>query len=109
VRDDDLIEIVIDRRSLSGSVNLVGARGATLTPGQCAALLHERGPHPDLAVHAALPADTRLWAALQRASGGTWAGCVYDVDRIVATLEAGWRADAAAPPAAPLPSDGRQP
>src|SRR5438876_337580 len=28
-------------------------------------------------------------AALQRASGGTWAGCVYDVDWIVATLEAG--------------------
>ena len=26
---------------------------------------------------------------LQRASGGTWAGCVYDVDRIVRTLEAG--------------------
>ena len=35
------------------------------------------------------PEDTRLWAALQRASGGTWAGCVYDVDRIVAALEAG--------------------
>ena len=32
---------------------------------------------------------TRLWAALQQASGGTWAGCVYDVDRIVAALEAG--------------------
>jgi hypothetical protein len=36
-----------------------------------------------------LPADTRLWAALQRAGGGTWKGCVYDVDRIVAALEAG--------------------
>ena len=40
-------------------------------------------PHPRLAPHALLPADTRLWAALQRASGGTWAGCVYDVDRII--------------------------
>jgi hypothetical protein len=39
-----------------------------------------------------LPADTRLWAALQNASGGTWAGCVYDVDRIIELLEAGKRA-----------------
>jgi xylonate dehydratase len=35
-----------------------------------------------------LPADTRLWAALQ-AVGGTWDGCVYDPDAIIATLEAG--------------------
>ena len=39
-----------------------------------------------------LPDDTRLWAALQNASGGTWAGCVYDVDRIIELLEAGKRA-----------------
>jgi hypothetical protein len=44
--------------------------------------------HPD----DKLPDDTRLWAALQRASGGTWAGCVYDVERIVRLLEAGERA-----------------
>jgi hypothetical protein len=36
-----------------------------------------------------LPDDTRLWAALQQASGGTWGGCVYDVDRIIAILDAG--------------------
>jgi putative YjhG/YagF family dehydratase len=89
VRDDDLIEIVIDRGTLTGSVNLVGAAGQALDAEACAALLEQRSPHPALAPHAALPADTRLWAALQRASGGTWAGCVYDVDRIVATLEAG--------------------
>jgi dihydroxyacid dehydratase/phosphogluconate dehydratase len=89
VRDDDLIEIVIDRAALRGSVNLIGTGGAALPPERCAALLAERAPHPDLAVHPALPADTRLWAALQRASGGTWAGCVYDVDRIVEVLEAG--------------------
>ena len=53
------------------------------------ALLRSRGPHPALAPHPALPDDTRLWAALQRASGGPWAGCVYDVDRIVAALAAG--------------------
>jgi hypothetical protein len=33
-----------------------------------------------------------LWAALQHASGGTWAGCVYDVDRIVAVIDAGLEA-----------------
>ncbi len=49
-------------------------------------------PHPDLAPDPGLPADTRLWAALQQASGGTWGGCVYDVDAIIATLEAGRRA-----------------
>src|SRR5206468_11133447 len=89
VRDDDLIEIVIDRNTLTGSVNLVGAAGQSLDAAACAVLLEQRGPHPALAPHAALPADTRLWAALQRASGGTWAGCVYDVDRIAAALEAG--------------------
>ena len=92
VRDDDLIEIVIDRTALTGSVNLVGADGAELPPERCAALLAEREPHPDLTVHPELPDDTRLWAALQRASGGTWAGCVYDADRIVAVLEAGFKA-----------------
>ncbi len=38
------------------------------------------GPHPSL------PADTRLWAALQQASGGIWGGCVYDVDAVIAAL-----------------------
>jgi len=89
VQDDDLIEIVIDRRTLTGSVELVGAAGEPLAAAACAELLAQRSPHPGLAPHPALPADTRLWAALQQASGGTWAGCVYDVDRIVATLEAG--------------------
>jgi hypothetical protein len=39
-----------------------------------------------------LPDDTRLWAALQQVGGGTWGGCVYDVDSIVETLEAGRKA-----------------
>jgi len=89
VRDDDLIEIVIDRHTLTGSVDLVGAAGQPLDAAACATLLAQREAHPALAPHPALPADTRLWAALQWASGGTWAGCVYDVDRIVAALEAG--------------------
>ena len=87
VRDNDLIEIVIDRNTLTGTVDLVGEQGVPLDPEACRALLHSRPPHPGLAPHDRLPADTRLWAALQRASGGTWAGCVYDVDRIVAALD----------------------
>jgi putative YjhG/YagF family dehydratase len=89
VRDDDEISIVIDRRTLSGSVNLVGTGGRELSAAEAEALLAQRERHPGLTPHEQLPADTRLWAALQRASGGTWGGCVYDVDRIVAALEAG--------------------
>jgi dihydroxyacid dehydratase/phosphogluconate dehydratase len=88
VRDGDLIEIVIDRNTLSATVNLVGADGAPFDGDACDALLRSRLPHPGLAPHAKLPDDTRLWAALQRVSGGTWAGCVYDVDRILAALDA---------------------
>jgi hypothetical protein len=39
-----------------------------------------------------LPDDTRLWAALQAVSGGAWGGAVYDVERIIATLDAGEKA-----------------
>ena len=49
----------------------------------------------DLAPHAALPDDTRLWARLQDVSGGTWGGGVYDPDRIAETLRAGQAALAA--------------
>ncbi|MGD9905799.1 MAG: YjhG/YagF family D-xylonate dehydratase [Vicinamibacterales bacterium] len=95
VRDGDLIDIVIDRQALTGRIDLVGADEVELDAEACAALLDGRPAHPGLAPHARLPADSRLWAALQRASGGTWGGCVYDVERIVAALERG----AAGPPA----------
>ena len=91
VRDDDLIEIVIDRNTLTGTVNLVGTEGVELEAEACDTLLRSRPAHPGLAPHERLPDDSRLWAALQRASGGTWAGCVYDVDRIIAALDAGRR------------------
>ena len=48
-----------------------------------------RPPHPDLSPDPELPEDTRLWAALQAVGGGTWGGCVYDPDAIIATLQAG--------------------
>ena len=101
LRDGDLVEIVIDRRELTGRIDLVGSDGQMLEPAEAEALLRSREPHPGLAPHPRLPADTRLWAALQRASGGTWAGCVYDVDRIVAVIDAGMRALETERPVAP--------
>ena len=87
--DGDVIEIVIDRRQGTGRLDLVGLADRDLGPGEAERLLAGRPSHPGLAPHPQLPADTRLWAALQQASGGTWAGCVYDVDRIVTVLDAG--------------------
>ncbi len=89
LRDGDLIEIEINRVTLSGTVNLVGTGDGALSPDAAAELLKQREPHPALAPHPDLPADTRLWAALQAASGGVWAGCVYDVDKITEVLQAG--------------------
>ncbi len=89
VLDGDLIEIVIDRGRLTGSVDLVGEVNETFTSEEGARLLAMRAPRHDLRPHPALPGDTRLWAALVQASGGVWGGCVYDVDRIVAALEPG--------------------
>jgi putative YjhG/YagF family dehydratase len=87
VRDGDRIQIVIDRLRLEGSVDLVGEGDTLFGPEEGARVLARRPPRPDLAPDPDLPADTRLWAALQGASGGTWGGCVYDVDAIVARLK----------------------
>ncbi len=84
--DGDLIEIVIDRERLDGSINLIGEGGQEFSPEEGARRLAAREPRRDLAPDALLPDDTRLWAALIQASGGVWAGCVYDVDAIVEKL-----------------------
>jgi len=95
VRDGDLIRIVIDRRELTGRIDLVETVDGVCSPMEIANVLHLRPPHPHLRPHPDLPDDTRLWAALQQASGGVWAGCVYDVDRIVEVINAGIEALAA--------------
>ncbi len=92
LRDGDLIEIAIDRESLSGSVDLVGTADGDLSAEEAQNLIDSRDPHPGLQPHPDLPADTRLWAALQAASGGVWAGSVYDVDKITEALDAGLKA-----------------
>ena len=87
VLDGDLIEILVDRNTLHGSVNLVGTGNQHFGAAQGTVLLDSRAPRPDLACDPDLPDDTRLWAALQNAGGGTWGGCVYDADAVVARLK----------------------
>lgn len=92
VRDGDIVEIIIDRINLHGQLNLIGDGIRNFTPEEGAILLKGRNSHPDLAPDPHLPDDTRLWAALQSASGGVWRGSIYDVDRIIAVIEAGKKA-----------------
>ena len=89
LRDGDLITIEIDCHHLRGRIDLVGCAGEEFGAEEGQRVLAERTLRPDLAPEAELPDDTKLWAALQNVGGGTWGGCVYDVDAIVATLEAG--------------------
>jgi len=86
LRDGDRVQIVIDRKTLHGSVDLVGDSTGLYGVDWGIAELAKRGPRLDLAPDAELPDDTRLWAALQNASGGIWGGCVYDADAIMARL-----------------------
>jgi xylonate dehydratase len=86
VRDGDRVEIVIDRNRLEGSIDLVGEGERLFGAEEGVRVLARRPPRPDLHADADLPADTRLWAALQRVSGGTWTGCVYDVEAILKAL-----------------------
>jgi len=80
VRDGDRLHLRVDTRGLVGTVDLVGA-----TEPEIAA----RPINPELKPDPRVPADTRLWAALQSASGGSWGGCVYDVDRITELMAKG--------------------
>jgi len=90
VLDGDIIQIIIDRNRLEASVDLIGERDCP--PEQRGVehgtrLLAQRPLRPDLSHHPDLPDDTRLWAAMQNLGGGTWGGCVFDVDAILRTLE----------------------
>ena len=86
VRDGDAIEVIIDRNRLEGRVDLVGEGTRRFDAAEGARVLAARPPRPDLAPDPELADDTRIWAALQQAGGGTWGGCVYDVDAITRAL-----------------------
>jgi dihydroxyacid dehydratase/phosphogluconate dehydratase len=76
LRDGDRIRIEIDCRRLTGRVDFVGNQETLIN----------REPNPKLVPLPGVPGDTRLWAALQDVSGGSWGGCVYDVDTILKKL-----------------------
>jgi putative YjhG/YagF family dehydratase len=86
LRHGDRIRIVIDRNRLEGGVDFIGEGKRRFSPQEGGKVLAKRSRRRDLAPHPALPDDTRLWAALQQAGGGTWGGCVYDVDAIATKL-----------------------
>ncbi|ANU14549.1 Dihydroxy-acid dehydratase [Planococcus halocryophilus Or1] len=89
LRDGDVIEIRIDALKLEGHLHFLGTSETELSPKEGAEVLAQREQHPDIKPANGLPDDTRLWAALQNVSGGTWKGSVYDVDRIIEVLKAG--------------------
>jgi len=86
LRDGDWLQITVDRVNLNANVDFLGSGDA---PGSVMDGTHELDARPvrtDLKADPNLPDDTRLWAALQNASGGLWGGCVYDADAIIAKL-----------------------
>ena len=86
IEDGDILKLVVDRNQLTGSVDYVGRDpDRLLSPDEGATELGSR-PAAKLSADKKLPADTRLWAALQSLGGGTWGGCVYDPDAIEAAL-----------------------
>jgi dihydroxyacid dehydratase/phosphogluconate dehydratase len=90
LRDGDIVRLHIDTRRLEGSLDVVSLAASELAA---------RTPHPGLQPDPRVPVDTHLWAALQAASGGTWAGCVYDTDRIVGLIQRGLAAETGGEPA----------
>jgi putative YjhG/YagF family dehydratase len=86
LRDGDRVQIVIDRKKLEGSIDLVGEGETMFGAEEGTRVLAKRPPRPDLAADPNLPEETRLWAALQAVSGGTWGGCVFDADAIQSRL-----------------------
>jgi xylonate dehydratase len=89
LQDGDLIEITIDCRNLKGTINFVGTPESRVDALEGARMLEARDTRTDLAPHPLLPDDTKLWAALQNASGGVWGGCVYDADAVTKALTRG--------------------
>jgi xylonate dehydratase len=87
LRDGDMIQILVDRNHLTGQIDLIGEGDRRFDPYEGSQILRKRTLHPDLRPNPDLPDDTRLWAALQDLSGGTWGGCVYDVDMILEKLQ----------------------
>jgi putative YjhG/YagF family dehydratase len=92
VLEGDAIQIIIDCKNLEGSIDLIGSADTPENQQSVefgSLILAGRSFRSDLSPRPDIPDDTRLWAALQAAGGGTWGGCVFNVDAIVQTLKAG--------------------
>ncbi len=87
IQDGDIIQIEINQNTNQGRLDLIGSEGEESSLQKGALLLESRKLRDDLTPHPLLPEETRLWAALQARSGGTWGGCVYDVGQIVNSLK----------------------
>ena len=87
IQDGDIIQIEINQNTNQGRLDLIGSEGKEFSTQKGALLLESRKLRDDLTPHPLLPEETRLWAALQARSGGTWGGCVYDVGQIVNSLK----------------------
>ena len=86
ILDGDTISIMVDRKSLHATVDLVGEGDESFSAEEGAKRLASRAPRTDLRAHPDMTDDTRLWAALVQASGGVWGGCVYDAAAITTRL-----------------------
>ena len=89
IRDGDIIRIEIDRLNLRGRIDFIGRPQEKCNLENASQKLHERETNPEIAPDKRLPADTKLWAAMQNVSGGTWGGCVYDSEKIMDLLARG--------------------
>ena len=87
IQDGDIIQIEINQNTNQGRLDLIGSEGEEFSLQKGALLLESRKLRDDLTPNPLLPEETRLWAALQARSGGTWGGCVYDVGQIVNSLK----------------------
>ena len=77
LRDGDLVKIEISKNGCSGEISYAGD-----DPG-----FSNRPAHPALVADPGLPDSVRLWAALQDTGGGTWGGCLPDVDAVIGRIK----------------------
>ncbi|GAF39754.1 dihydroxy-acid dehydratase [Agrilactobacillus composti DSM 18527 = JCM 14202] len=89
LQNGDIVELIVDTINLEGKINFIGTKDQPVSYEEGAEILASRPLHPGVGPDPDLPDDTKLWAALESVGGGTWKGCVYDVDKIVATINAG--------------------
>ncbi|MCJ8332277.1 MAG: dihydroxy-acid dehydratase, partial [Lentisphaeria bacterium] len=87
--DGDIVELLIDNINMSGSLNLIAEADTdesnwSIENGD--AILAARKPREDLAIDPKLPDSVKLWGLLQETGGGTWGGCVTDVNVLTEKL-----------------------